>query len=251
MRAMSFTKMQGLGNDFIVVEGPMSPTPEEVVELCDRRFGIGADGLLVITRADPIFMAYWNADGSEAEMCGNGLRCLARYAYDRGWAPDRNFGIQTPVGLRGVRVLEDAVEAEIGRPVSAGEVTMDGAVYHMVDVGNPHAVTLVDDPASAPVTTVGPRVERDSHFDRGTNVEFVALRDHGVDMRVWERGVGETLACGTGMVAAAYVAATIGGVTGPLDVHVPGGKASVELRDGVAWLRGPVEYSFRGSVGER
>lgn len=251
MRPLSFTKMQGLGNDFIVLEGPLSLDEEDVIELCDRRFGVGGDGVLVVTKADPVRMAYWNADGSEAEMCGNGLRCVARYAYDRGWAPDRNFGVQTAVGVKAVRVLADIVEAEIGRPMVSGHTTIDGLEYHLIDVGNPHAVVLVDDPGSFDVLAVGPMVESDSQFPNRTNVEFIRVGEDGVDMRVWERGVGETLACGTGIVAAAYVATKTHKLEGTIPVRVPGGRARVDLRDGVAWLAGPAEYSFRGSVGER
>lgn len=251
MRALSFTKMQGFGNDFIVIEGPIDLSPEEVRSLCDRRFGVGGDGVLAVTRADPIRMDYWNADGSRAEMCGNGLRCVARYAYDRGWAPDRNFAVQTPAGERGVRVLEEGVEVEIGRPTVVGHTTIGEDRYHLIDVGNPHAVLIVDDPALVDVGSIGPRVEKDPQFPRGINVEFATVEDGRVRMRVWERGVGETTACGTGMVAGAFVATKTDKLEGVIAVEVPGGRGEVELRDGVAWLRGPVEYSFRGSVGER
>lgn len=251
MIALSFTKMQGLGNDFIVVDGPVDLTSDDVRALCDRRFGIGADGVLAVTRGDPIDMSYWNADGSPAEMCGNGLRCVARYAYDRGWAKDRNFAVQTPVGVRGVRVLEDRIEAEIGRPKVTGHATIADERYHLIDVGNPHAVLLVDDPEIVEVGSIGPRIETDPQFPNGTNVEFAAVDESGVVMRVWERGVGETTACGTGMVAAAYVATKTHRLESPIRVDVPGGRGEVDFRDGVAWLRGPAEYSFRGSVGER
>lgn len=250
MRAFSFTKMQGLGNDFVIIEGPFHLSPDEIVGLCDRRFGVGADGVLVVTRGDPIRMEYWNADGSAAEMCGNGLRCVARLAYDRGWAPDRNFAVQTPAGGRGVRVLEEGIEVEIGRPAMTGHTVIDDLRYHLIDVGNPHAVTVVDDPSTTEVGTIGPRVETDPQFPNGTNVEFAAIGDDGVQMRVWERGVGETTACGTGIVAAAFVATKTNGLESPIRVSVPGGEAQVDLRDGSAWLRGPAEYSFRGSVGE-
>lgn len=251
MRSLSFTKMQGLGNDFVVVDGPLALETSEIAELCHRRFGIGADGLLVVTRAEPIRMEYWNADGTPAEMCGNGLRCVARYAYDRGWAPDHNFTVSTPVGERGVRVQADFVEAELGRPSVTGHVEIDGARYHLIDVGNPHAVAIVDDPGSIVVEEVGPRVETDPSFENGTNVEFISVVDGAVDMRVWERGVGETPACGTGMVAAAFVATKTHKLTSPIDVRVRGGVAQVDFKDGLAWLRGPAVYSFRGSVGER
>ena len=241
--------MQGLGNDFVVLDGPVSLTPQEIDELCDRRFGIGADGVLAVTKEDPIRMDYWNADGSAAEMCGNGLRCVARYVYDRGWAPDRNFTILTPIGVRGVNVHDDVVEAELGRPRRDGSRSIDGADYELVDVGNPHAVRFVDDPAAVDVKGIGSGLQ--SRFDDGANIEFVAVNGSDLDMRVFERGVGETMACGTGMAAAATVVAERDELKGPIMISVPGGQATVELRDGVAWIVGPAEYSFRGSVGER
>lgn len=251
MRALQFTKMQGLGNDFVVIEGPLDLSGSEIRELCDRRFGIGADGVLVVTSGDPIRMGYWNADGSPAEMCGNGLRCIARYAYDRGWAADRNFGIQTAVGMRAVRVGDEEVEVELGRLRVSGHAEIEGRRFHLVDAGNPHAVVIVDDPDQVDVAQIGPSVGSDQQFPDGTNVEFASIADGQVRMRVWERGVGETLACGTGMVAAALVATDTHGLDGPISVDVPGGRGRVEFRDGVAWLSGPADYSFRGSVGER
>lgn len=251
MRSLQFTKMQGLGNDFVVLEGPVQLSTAEIRELCHRRLGIGADGVLVVTNSDPIGMEYWNADGSVAEMCGNGLRCVARYAYDRGWAADRNFAVQTPVGARAVRVGEQGVQVELGRLRVTGHTEIDGQRFHLIDAGNPHAVVIVEDPDEVEVDLVGPRVGSDDQFPGGTNVEFVSVADGQVTMRVWERGVGETLACGTGMVAAAFVATKTHGLEGPILVNVPGGRGQVEFRDGVAWLSGPAEYSFRGSVGER
>jgi len=239
-----FTKMQGLGNDFVVLEGPAKPGTDDVVQLCDRRFGVGADGVLVVTPGSPIVMDYWNADGSSAEMCGNGLRCVARYAYDRGWVDETEFAVDTPSGLRTVRVSAQAVEAEIGPALIEGEETIDGFVYQMVDTGNPHAVRVVDDPATVDVASVGPVVAREAGFDAGCNVEFIAIAGDVVTMRVWERGVGETLACGTGMVAAAAVA--LDGEDGAIQVDVPGGSARVDIREKVAWLTGPAEYVFSG-----
>jgi diaminopimelate epimerase len=248
-RNMHFTKMQGLGNDFIVVEGPATFTAEEITRLCDRRFGIGADGVLVVTHLDPVRMEYWNADGSAAEMCGNGLRCVARYVYDRGWVADRDFTVQTPIGVRGARVLEDTVEVELGRVLLGETRTIEGTTFKLVDVGNPHAVVFVDDPAQVDVLGVGKSLQ--SGFDTGTNVEFARVTDGGITMRVWERGVGETLACGTGMAAVVAAAQADGLGSGPIEVDVPGGRATLDMRDGVAWIRGPAEYSFRGSVGEQ
>lgn len=247
MRPFAFAKMQGLGNDFVVVDGPMQLTAEEVREICDRHLGVGADGVLMVSRGDPIRMDYWNADGSPAEMCGNGLRCVARYAYDKGWAADRNFSVQTPVGVRAARVLDDRIEVEIGRPQIRGEREVAGITYRLVDVGNPHAVASVDDPDLVDVEAIGRSMQKE--FGDGINVEFVVETNQGIRMRVWERGVGETLACGSGMVAAAM--ATRGDAGGEIIVDVPGGLGWVLFRGDSAWLAGPADYVFRGSVGER
>jgi diaminopimelate epimerase len=239
-----FTKMQGLGNDFVVLEGPGRPAAEDVIRLCDRRFGVGADGVLVVTKGSPVIMDYWNADGSAAEMCGNGLRCVARFAFDRGWASDPEFEVDTPSGVRKVRVGEVTIEAEIGPVRIEGVETVDGDVYRLVDTGNPHAVRVVDDPDDVDVPVVGPMVAREAGFDAGCNVEFIAIEGDRVRMRVWERGVGETLACGTGMVAAGVVA--LDGNDGTIHVDVPGGSGQVIVENGVGWLVGPAEYSFTG-----
>lgn len=249
MRSLSFTKMQSWGNDFIIVDGPVDLSDEEIARLCDRRFGIGADGVLSVSYSDPIRLSYWNADGRSAELCGNGLRCAARYVYDKGAALDRNFMVQTAVGTRGVKVAGDSVEAEIGRPAETGRLSIEGERFRLIDVGNPHAVTIVDDPHLTDVERVGAALQ--TRFDGGINVEFAAVSADGVMMRVWERGVGETMACGTGMVAAAFAAMEAGDLKSPITVGVPGGTGEVRFRDGVAWLRGPVGYSFRGNVGER
>jgi diaminopimelate epimerase len=249
LRAFQFTKMQGLGNDFVVLDGPLQISPEEVAGLCDRRFGVGGDGVLVVTPSDSIRMEYWNADGSTAEMCGNGLRCVARYAYDRGWGRDRNFAIQTPVGARGVRVFEDRVAAELGRSRLEGTRDVNGTEFHLVDMGNPHAVAFVDDPSEVDVVAIGRALQPE--FENGVNVEFVSRNESGIAMRVWERGVGETMACGTGMAAAAVASMQRFDLEAPVSVSVPGGEGSIDLRDGTVWIIGPAEYSFRGSVGER
>ncbi len=250
MRSFQFVKMQGLGNDFVLIEGPSQLSAEEIRTVCDRRFGVGADGVLIVTKSDPIRMEYWNADGSEAEMCGNGLRCVARYAFDKGWSNGRNFTVQTPVGVKGVRVLESGdIEVDLGRPQRGEPITIDGVVYEQVSMGNPHVVTFVDDPESVDVEGVGPNLQ--ANFPEGANVEFITVSEDSVRMRVWERGIGETLACGTGIAAVASVVRDARGHDGPVHVVTRGGEASVEFRDGVAWLRGPAEYSFRGSVGER
>ena len=246
MSLTEFTKMQGLGNDFVVFDGPRRLDAEMISEICDRRRGVGADGVLVVTPGDPIGMEYWNADGSAAEMCGNGLRCVARYAFDMGLVAGRQLEISTVIGVRRAHVLDTGVEVELGVPTVTGHTVIDEDRYHLIDVGNPHAVVEVADPALADVSGVGERVEHDPQFEHGTNVEFVRFDDGRVSMRVWERGVGETRACGTGMVAAAFVATKAVRMESPITVEVPGGEGEVDFRDGIAWLTGPAEYSFTG-----
>lgn len=244
MNRIEFTKMQGLGNDFVVLEGPARPSAEQVVMLCDRRFGVGGDGLLVVTPDDQVVMDYWNADGSPAEMCGNGLRCVARYARDRGWATTSGFEVDTPVGPRRVEVGDDLVTVEIGPALIEGTETIEGEVYRLVDTGNPHAVRVVEDLQGIDMSTLGPVVAREAGFDAGCNVEIAVIGDRTAQMKVWERGVGETLACGTGMVAVAAIA--LDGSDGMFEIEVPGGVGMVEIRDGIAWLTGPAEYVFSG-----
>jgi diaminopimelate epimerase len=235
--------MNGWGNDFVVLEGPIRLGVPDIVAMCDRRFGIGADGVLVVSPGSPIGMDYWNADGSVAEMCGNGLRCVARYAVDRGWATSGEFKVRTPMGIRRVSVA-DEIEVELGQLRITGEIEVDRARYQTVDVGNPHAVALVAEPHQIDVAAVGAMVE--ASVNGGTNVEFVSLNDSGIKMRVWERGVGETLACGTGMAAAALVAAERHQLDWPMKVTVPGGTGVVDVRDRTAFLTGPASYSFEG-----
>ena len=243
---MNFTKMHGLGNDFVVVDGGVAVSPELVRGLCDRRFGVGADGVLQVSVGPSgVSMGYWNADGSAAEMCGNGLRCVARRAWDLGLVDSPAFTVDTAAGPKRVMVRESDVSVELG-PIEFGDpVDIEGLRYDCVDVGNPHAVTEAD-PTLVDVASVGPMVERHQHFPRGTNVEFYSWSGrHRVRMRVWERGVGETLACGTGMVAVAAVARREHGDVNSITVEVPGGTAEVGFEDGI-WLTGPAVTVFEG-----
>ncbi len=245
---MRFTKMQGLGNDFVVLDAAIDVTPELVRALCDRHFGVGADGVLVMSPADgSVRMSYWNADGSVAEMCGNGLRCIARLAVDRGLAAPGRFEVETTSGRKRVNVAAE-IHVDLGMPVLGDVTEVDGRYFRNVEVGNPHAVTEVDDVAATPVATVGPAVQH--AFPHGTNVEFVRFDGPRVEMRVWERGVGETLACGSGIVAAAAVARR-NGAGDHITVTMPGGTARVDFEDGGAWLVGPAEYVFEGDWPDR
>jgi diaminopimelate epimerase len=240
---VKFTKMEGLGNDFVVVEA-VDVSPTDVRRWCDRRRGIGADGVLAV--GDTPTMRYWNADGSVAEMCGNGLRCVALYATQRGWAAAGEwFDVVTPVGSRRVRVDDQVITAEIGRVTTGAVVTIDGMEFRQASIGNPHAVALVSDPDAVDVIGIGSRVSGDPAFPEGANVEFAApVETDALRLRVWERGVGETLACGSGMVVAAAVVGE--GRPGPIRVTVPGGEAIVHFEEGSGFLTGPAVAVFTG-----
>jgi diaminopimelate epimerase len=250
---MDFVKVQGLSNDFIVIDGPYTPDPLDVVRWCERRSGIGADGVLVIERIDEgrVSMRYWNADGGEAEMCGNGLRCVARLAHERDWVSSPTFVVQSAVGDHEVTVGEDAVRAFVGEtlPFRTGTLSVAGHEVHPFAIGNPHAVLFVDDVDEAPVTTVGPEIESDAMFPNRTNVEFVQLMNDGtIRVRIWERGVGETPASGTGATASAYIAHTVGGFAIPIAVRLPGGVVTITFDDRGAWMEGPAEIVFSGTL---
>ncbi|MCP4307010.1 MAG: diaminopimelate epimerase [bacterium] len=249
---MDFVKMEGLGNDFVVIAGPAAPSVDEIKAWCDRRRGIGADGVLEVTplASDRIRMRYWNADGGLVEMCGNGLRCVARYAADQGWVDVDSFIVETSVGPRPVRLQPDgSVCVLLGVPASGGDVSLDGIEWHTVDMGNPHAIRWVDDPSTAAVAEIGPTVETASVFPDGTNVEFATVTGRNqIDVRVWERGVGETLACGTGAAATAYLAHRQGLVGSRVAMQLRGGILDVYLEEDGAWIEGPAETVFRGSL---
>ena len=259
---MRVTKMHGLANDFIVVDADAQVDAATAAALCDRRTGIGGDGLLrVIPTEAGVRMEYWNADGSTAEMCGNGLRCVARYAVDRGIVSTSEFTVETLAGPLRVEVGEQVVTTEIGRPELGETIEIDGGSYLSVSVGNPHAVRHVADVSAIDVGAIGLSVNRHPAFPFGVNVEFVQeIGERAVRMRVWERGVGETMACGTGMVAvAAQVLAGSGNghhsaelPAGEVEVAVPGGVGQVRIDgDGTAWLSGPAVTVFEATLEDR
>lgn len=242
-------KLHGLGNDFLVsfTEG----APELARAACDRHTGVGADGLILGGRSQDGLLTFrlWNADGGEAEMSGNGMRCLAHAALDDGLVGENEaFGVMTAAGRREVTIRRTGPLATWG-VVEMGTVQVTdqagGAcnVGHgsvMVDVGNPHLVVLGPDPRTVDVGRLGPELERSD--PAGLNVEFVTLgpEPDSVTMRVWERGVGETQACGTGACAAAAAMRHWGRVGRAVTVHQPGGAVAVELlADGTATLAGP------------
>ncbi|MEZ5175970.1 MAG: diaminopimelate epimerase [Acidimicrobiia bacterium] len=249
---MEFVKVEGLGNDFLVFDGPFEPDPADVVAWCDRRRGVGGDGVLVIESLDEgtVKMRYWNADGGEAEMCGNGLRCVARLAYERGWVSRGDFIVRTAVGDHPVVVYDDVVHAFVGTPSRYRTETLeiDGVFVHPLSIGNPHAVIFVDTVADVEIERIGPLVETDPLFPDRTNVEFVEIVENGIRARIWERGVGETPASGTGATAAAYMAHAVHGVNAPVRVELAGGFLTVSFDDAGAWMDGPAEIVFRGSI---
>lgn len=248
---MRFTKMEGLGNDFVVIDGPCNLSRECMSALCDRRRGIGADGVLVVSAVDSnrVKMEYFNADGGAAELCGNGLRCVALHAVANGLVSGREFVVETSVGERSVLVGDESVRAELGPIESATtDRRIDGHQIRTVDVGNPHAVIFVEDPSSVAVEEIGSALEVHPAFPEGTNVEFVTVHSRDmVEMRVWERGVGETLACGTGAAAVVAAGAASGRTDSSASVLLPGGRLDVEIIDGVAWIAGPATVVYEGT----
>jgi diaminopimelate epimerase len=262
---VEFVKAHGTGNDFVVVEDLTDRyriTPELVRAVCDRHFGLGADGLIRIatgTRA-PFLMDYRNADGSVAEMCGNGVRVVGKYLGDRGHVAGA-FDLETPAGVKHLELHADdrggvdRVTVDMGAPdVEATErkLEVDGLVVTAtcLSMGNPHAVLFVDDVDAAPVTTLGPLIETHPAFPGKTNVEFAQVVDQGtVRQRTWERGVGETLACGTGACAVAVAAQTAGRAGHPLTVELRGGRLELDWTPGgTVRMTGPAREVAHGTL---
>lgn len=223
--------MEGLGNSFLVCVGPLLLTSQEIADYCTY---YNVDGILAVipSTSDYIEMQYWNADGTMAEMCGNGLRCVTRFAVDKKMVSPGKFKIKTDAGILKVRwggKNANSIETQVGRAkVNHDPIQFQGLGFYIANVGNPHAVTFVDNTDKAEVKTVGPRVENDPYFPNKTNVEFVQiLEDDRIRVRTWERGVGETKACGTGMVAAAAASKEFKNIQFPVTIEVLGGSAKV------------------------
>jgi diaminopimelate epimerase len=277
---MHFTKMHGLGNDYVYVNGfeEHVADPAAVARaVSDRHFGIGSDGLILIlpsTRAD-CRMRMFNADGSEAQMCGNGIRCLAKYVYEHGIAKKTTLHVETLAGVLALQLFPEAdnrdrvqqVCVKMGEPrLQRQEIPMQGAPGRVlreplevagtrfevtaVSMGNPHCIVFVDDPDTFDVPYWGPRFERHAAFPEGVNTEFVQVVDaQTFRMRVWERGSGETLACGTGAAAVA-VACHLNGRTGRHATgHLLGGRLDLEWRerDNQVYMTGPAVEVFQGT----
>jgi len=275
---MLFTKMHGAGNDYVYVNCfeetvPEDRLPELARAISDRHFGVGSDGLILIrpSRVADARMQMFNADGSESEMCGNGVRCVAKYVYDHGICGKETLRIETGAGVlsldlevvggrvRYVRVDmgEPILEAAKipttlpGNPVVNTNLTVAGKTFPVtcVSMGNPHCVTFVEKPTDDWVLGLGPKIETDSHFPNRVNAEFVeVLSPTEVNMRVWERGAGETLACGTGACAVCAAGMLTGKTGRTLLAHLPGGDLQLEWSeaDNHVFLTGPAEEVFTG-----
>jgi diaminopimelate epimerase len=273
---MRFWKMHGLGNDYVVIDNRDQKIGEEKVnsiakQLCERRFSVGADGLLLVypsTSAD-LKMRIFNSDGSEAEMCGNGIRCFSKYCYENDIVNKTEFSVETLAGIKNVWLTLKSnevtqIRVDMGAPKwerqtlpMLGEGTainvvlpVDGEPYQVtcLSMGNPHCVTFVENVDEFPVDYVGPSIETDKTFPKRTNVGFVQIISRNeLKVRVWERGCGETLACGTGTCAAVAAANKLGKVDNKVTVHLLGGDLIVEVAD-TLFLTGAAEKVFEGTL---
>jgi diaminopimelate epimerase len=260
---MRFAKGHGTQNDFVILpdpDGTLDLSPRLVARLCDRREGLGADGILRVVRTDAAadsgwFMDYRNADGSIAEMCGNGIRVFARYLLDTGMATGDELTVGTRAGPRAVRVVPGGFTVEMGMVgvLGPGRATVAGQVCEgmRISIGNPHLACLVDAPLEKFDLSAAPELDP-GQFPSGGNVELVRVTDRAaVQVRVHERGSGETRSCGTGAVAAAAAAAHAAGApVGSWRVAMPGGNLTVALDAGTSWLTGPAVIVAEGEIRE-
>lgn len=277
MEQMRFTKMQGLGNDYVYVncfKEKIDNPPELAQRISDRHFGVGSDGLIMINPSDKadFEMEMYNADGSRGEMCGNGIRCVAKYVYDYGLTDKTSISVETLGGIKYLDLtVQDGkvklVKVNMGRPELAPSkvpvaaegdravdepITVDGKEYRMtcVSMGNPHAVIFTDrDIRELPLEEIGPKFENHERFPKRVNTEFVRVLDRRTaEMRVWERGSGETLACGTGACAVA-VACVLNGLTeDEVTVGLLGGDLQIkwDRENDIVYMTGPAEVVFDG-----
>ena len=278
---MKFTKMHGAGNDYIYVDCTQSviDNPSQVaIDLSDRHFGIGSDGLILIKNSDKadFFMEMYNADGSQGQMCGNGIRCVGKFVYDNGLTDKTTVTIDT---LAGVKILElktgadgkvETARVNMGAPILTSRqipvvstkeqvidepLNVDGTTYHItaVSMGNPHAIVYMDDLRNLDIEKIGPKFENHIAFPDRINTEFVKVIDrHTLQMRVWERGSGETLACGTGACAVA-VASTLNGLVDedqPVTVKLLGGDLQIlwNRQENLVYMTGPATTVFDGEI---
>jgi diaminopimelate epimerase len=276
---IEFAKYHGLGNDFILIDNRHSSepviTPEKAVEMCDRHFGIGADGVIFALpgqNGTDYTMRIFNSDGSEPEMCGNGIRCLAKFIADlEGEKAKTDYRIHTLAGVISPELRSDGqVKVDMGLPrLLAGEIptTLGEPDAKVIDVpievagkswsvtcvsmGNPHCITFVDDVSAVALETVGPQFEHHPAFPQRTNTEFIqVIRSNYVKMRVWERGAGVTLACGTGACAAVVAGVLVAKCDQTTAVELPGGVLEIEWAEvsGRIYMTGPAQRVFTGCI---
>ena len=275
---MKFTKMQGLGNDYVYVncfEEKIENPSELAVKVSDRHFGIGSDGLILIRPSEvaDFRMTMFNADGSESEMCGNGIRCVGKYVYDYGLTDKTEVSVETLAGIKYLKFLikdgkVDMVTVNMGEPILKPElvpvvgdgdavidspIEVDGKEYKMtcVSMGNPHSVVFVDDVDNFPLHEVGPLFEHHKAFPRRVNAEFCQVIDRThAKMRVWERGTGETLACGTGTCATAVACILNGKTEDEVTITLLGGDLIIrwDREKKVIYMTGPARVVFVGEI---
>lgn len=271
MVKIPFTKMHGCGNDFVFLDC-LGNDPKDLGQLakrlCDRRFGIGADQLLTVhpSKVADFKMEIYNADGGQVEMCGNGIRCFAKYVYEHGLTPKRELTVETLAGIIRPRLVDGLVEVDMGEPILEGRkipVDFDGRVlnhplevegveYRMtcVSMGNPHCVLYLEEIDHLDLERIGPRFEHHPFFPKRVNTEFVnVLSRKEVKMRVWERGAGETWACGTGACAVGVAGALTGKTDKKVTVHLKGGDLLIDWRENNrVYMTGGAEEVFQGTV---
>jgi diaminopimelate epimerase len=278
---INFQKMHGTLNDFVVfhdLDGNLPLSPEQAARICDRRAGVGADGVIVVRKssAADFFMDYMNADGSWAEMCGNGIRCLAKYVYDNGLTDKKNLQVQTRAGIKTLELIPgsdgkiDSVRVNMGEPIFLPEkipakidsakapildhpVEVEGRTFSasVLSMGNPHCVIVVDEDPELLPKRYGPAIEYHPLFPAKTNVEFIRVIDRTrIVMRVWERGSGETFSCGTGACAAAVAARLKGLVNSSATVELLGGELTIDWK-GIGFsvfMKGSSIFVFDGDI---
>lgn len=260
-REINFTKMHGIGNDFVLINSFKEELkgidfPDLAIKICDRNFGVGADGLIIVWPSETadVRMQIFNPDGSEPEMCGNGIRCFAKYFYEDLGQKKEVFSVETKAGIMVPAViLKDdkiiAVEVDMGIPQDLGRISLHGFEFVKISMGNPHAITFLDDLDTINLSEIGPVIEVDFHFLNKTNVEFAKIvNEHEMKVKVWERSAGETLACGTGACAAVAAAVLMHKTSRRVFVHLPGGILDIEwqVNDNHIIMRGPAERVFEG-----
>jgi len=272
-KKLEFIKMHGLGNDFILIDCIKQdiPNPQDfAIKYCNRRFGIGADQLLLLYPSEiaDFKMRIFNADGSEVEMCGNGIRCFAKYIWDRGLSKKEVLEVETLAGIIKPKKIGELIQVDMGIPQfnpslipvdvegeQAFDILLEVSGWHTkincLSMGNPHTVIFLSlEPKDFAVNKYGPLIENHPIFPKRTNVEFAFVQNpREITMRVWERGAGETLACGTGACATAVAAIKKGFTEKNVTVHLLGGDLHIEwAEDGHVYMTGPAEEVFEGKL---